>query len=362
MKKFLNYKIVFILLVLTMVILTNCSPTEPLKVAVMTKIDAGSLVGKSNLDIINHYVDKHDVTEIEFVFFDDGWDLEKIPEVYAEIRAQGIDIILTRHTSTGALELKKYTDKELDEVLVFITGSTTDQLTGFDDNNIRVIQDVAIEQTSIADQILGDEINNLLIIRDLDNHQYTEPALKYFTEHYDSNYEVLDISISSVNVVEIEKIMRKYDYDGVYTLIGGNAKIIGALAQMAWQVNHDVKIYFTPWSRATDVLSTAGPAIDQCIMASHFPSRNDSIIISEFLEAFNDQFGYIPEYNILTLYMAVDLLHKAVEEGNRTAKDVKNWIINEKVIDTPLGEVTLDEYGDTDFGLYFIEDIMKEYE
>ncbi len=362
MRKFLKRKLLLVLFLLTTIIMISCSSPEPLKVAVLTKLESGSLTGKTYLDIINYYVNEHDVTEIEFIPFNDGWDPDRIPEVYADIRAQGINIIITRHTSTCAVELKKLTEAELDEVLVIVTSSTTDQLTGIDDNNIRVIQDVAIEQTSIADRILKEEMGNLLIIRDLDNHKYAEPALKYFSERYGDKFELLDISASTVNMTDFENILKKYDFDIVYTLIGANEKVSGVLAQMAWQINPNVKIYFTPWSDMKSIINTAGPSVEQCVIASHFPSKTESPIIENFFNDYRNQLNYIPAYNTFHIYNAVDILNQAVNEGNRTPIEIKNWVMGKSVINTPLGEMKIDEFGDSNCGLYFIEDIIKEYE
>ena len=362
MRKYCKYMLLIVLIIFASFMLTNCSSPDPLKVALMTKLDPGSLVGKSEVDVITHFVDEYNVTEIVFVPFDDGWDPDRIPEVYEEIRAQGIDVIITSHTSTCAVELKKFTDAEMDDVLVFVTASTTDELTAQKDNNIRVIQDVKIEQTSIADRILADGFENLVIVRDTDNHKYTEPALKYFKESYGDTVVVIDISASDANMVAVEEELKRIEFDAIYTLIGTNEDISGAIAQVAWKLNPDVKVFFTPWSNIPNILSTAGPAIDQCIIASHLPSKTESKIANKFFNSFQEQFDYVPPSTTLHISKAIEIIYKAVNEGNSTQMEIRNWILDKRIFDTHLGEVYLDEYGDTSLGLYFFEDIIKEYE
>lgn len=354
-------KIAVLLLVIIFAI-SGCSSKEPIRVAVMTKLEAGSLVGMSEVDAVKYYLNSYDITSIEHVPFDDGWDPERIPEVYKAIRDQGIDIIITSHTSTCALELKKLTDQELDDVLVFVTGSTTDQLTGIADNNIRLIQDVSMEQTSIADRIMSEGFENLIIIRDMDNFRYSEPALEHFTSRYGSEYRLMDIKASSMDLQAIEAFMKEEAFDVVYSLIGGDQTASGAIGQLAWKVNPESRIYFTPWNNAPTILNTAGPAIEQCVMASHYPSKSNSDVTVVYFDGFKDMFNYQPTYNSLHVYRAVDILAQAVEAGNATPVEIRDWILKEGSFETQLGDMAFDEFGDTALDLYFIDDIIKEYE
>lgn len=353
----------FMILILIAIILlgsVSCVDDKNVKVAVMTVLESGSIVGTSEIDALRLYIKENKIKNIEIVPFNDGWDPKKIPEVYKEIRKQGIDIIFTSHTSTCAIELKKLTDLEKDDVLVFVTGSTTNDLSAIDDNNIRVIQDVEKEQTSIADYISSYNYKKLMIVRDLDNNKYTEPALNYFLDHYKGDYEYFDISIKNINTQDIEDKFKASSFDALYTLIGGNQTASGTIGQLAYLLNSDVTIYFTPWNNASTILETSGESISSSVMANHY-NIFDNTGVMEMISSFKNEYGYSPTYNSLHLYRAFDVFEQALSEGKRTPTDIKNYIIEKGEFDTPFGELKFNQFGDTDMDLYFIHDIRKAY-
>lgn len=354
-------KSVFLFLLLLIILSTSsCRKEEPLKVAVMTVLESGSIIGSSEIDALRLYLKENDVKNIEIIPFNDGWDPLRVPAVYQEIREAGIDIIITSHTSTCAVVLKELTDLEQDEVLVFITGSTTNLLTGIDDNNIRLVQDVSREQKSIADNINSYNFNNLLIVRDLYNINYTEPALRFFTEHYKGQFEIIDFSIQDIKIHEIEKEMEKKDFDAVYTLIGGNQSVSGTMAQLGYIKNPEAKIFFTPWNNATTVVETSGEAIKNVEMANHYSIFSDESV-KGYMEAFKAEFGYLPTYNSLHLYKTIDIIHQVNEMGIKNPSDIKAYIIETKVFETPFGRHVFDEYGDTEMDLHFIQNAKEAF-
>lgn len=356
MKRFLLLLVIAFSLLSTV----SCTSNKTIKVAVMTVLESGSIVGSSEIDALRLYIKEHNIKNVEIIPFNDGWDPEKIPEVYKEIRKQGINIIFTSHTSTCAIELKKLTDLEKDDVIVFVTGSTTDELSNIDDNNIRVIQDVEKEQMSIANYINSFNYRKLMIIRDLDNNRYTEPALKYFLKNYTGDYEYMDISIKNINTQEIEDKLRDTSFDSLYTLIGGNQTASGTIGQLAYIINPDVTIYFTPWNNASTILETSGESINSSVMANHYDVF-DNEGVKEMISNFKDEYGYPPTYNSVHLYRAFDIFMQTIKDGKRTPTEMKKYIINKGEFETPFGNINFNEFGDTDMDLYFIHDIRKAF-
>lgn len=347
-------KTIFSLLIVSMLFWTGgCAKDPPLKVAVMTVLESGSIIGSSEIDALRLYLKENEVKNIEIIPFNDGWDPERVPEVYKEIREADIDIIITSHTSTCAVVLKELTDLEKDDVLVFLTGSTTNLLTGIDDNNIRLIQDVEKEQRSIANKINEYRFKKLLIIRDVYNENYTEPALAFFKDHYKGNFDVINFSIKDMDIEKIEKEIEGADFDAVYTLVGGNQSISGTMAQLAYIKNPKSKIFFTPWNNAPTVIETSGEALSNVIISNHYAVLKDASV-KEYIETFKTEFGYAPTYNSLHLYKTIDIIHQIQNSGIKSPKGIRDHIIKTKVFQTPFGEHVFDEFGDTEMELYFI--------
>lgn len=353
--------IYFIIAVLVICLSTSCNTQKTVKVAVFTKLESGSIIGSSEIDAIRMYFEKHNIDNIEIFPFNDGWNPDLIEGVYKEARKKGINIFFTSHTSTCAMELKRLTDKEMDDVIVFITGSTTDLLSDIDDNNIRVTQDVIKEQKSMAEEIAKYNYKNLMILRESDNFRYTDPGLNYFSENYKSNFEVVDFSASKIDMKELYEKVSNIKYDAAYVLVGGNQALGGSIAQLAWKLNPDAKIYLTPWNNAPTFIETAGKAVDNCVIGSHYPSKKNYLPLDEYLKNFKARYGYAPTYNSLHVYKAVTVLEDALSAGNYTPKDIKSYIIDKKTFETELGKLKFSKTGDVDMPLYFIDNIKDAF-
>lgn len=345
----------------SLILFVACKSSEPIKIAVFTKLEAGSIIGASEIDTVKMYLENENITNIEVVPFNDNWDPEKIESVYKEARNQGIQFFFTSHTSTCAMELKRLTDQEQEDVLVMITGSTTHLLSNLDDNNIRVIQDVQSEQKSIATEINKYNFQNIVIARDRDNYRYTDPAIEFFLDHYSGETTLIDFSIKDFDISSFKKQLEELNYDAVYTLIGGNQTISGSIAQLAYTLNPNVKVFFTPWNNATTVIETAGEAINVCIMANHYPFQGDSEVVKHYMDNFKAKYKYAPTYNSLHLYRAISILTNAMNAGHIEPKAIKNYIIETRTFDTEFGKIEFSPTGDVDMPLYFITDIKGAF-
>lgn len=204
-------KLRFILFLLAILMLTGCSSTT--RIAIMTKLESGSLYGISEVDSAKFYLKNNGIENIEIIPYNDGWDPDRIESVYKEIREDGIDIIIASHPSSCALELLELVKNDKAPVIIFVTASTTDKLSGVNDNIFRVIQDVEQEQKSIAEHIAKEKYKDLLVIRNVENYGYTDPAIAYFDEYYDGNINVIDVSTSNIDLAEIKEAMEEYGSD-----------------------------------------------------------------------------------------------------------------------------------------------------
>lgn len=345
----------------TLIIFTACQSKEPIKVGIFTRLEAGSIIGASEIDTVKMYLENAHIDDIKIYPFNDNWDPERIESVYKDARSQGVNIFFTSHTSTCAMELKRLTDMEKEDVLVMITGSTTDLLSNLDDNNIRVIQDVHSEQKSIGIELERYQLENLVIARDTDNYRYTNPALKYFLENYSGQTTLVDFSVNDFDISAMKTQLSTLDFDAVYTLIGGNQTISGSIAQLAYNINPQVTVFFTPWNNATTVIETAGDAIDVCIMANHYPFQGDSEVVKHYMDSFKEKYQYAPTYNSLHLYRAISILATAIKQGHTQPKDIKQYIIETQRFETEFGPMEFSPTGDVDMPLYFITDIKGAF-
>jgi branched-chain amino acid transport system substrate-binding protein len=338
----------------------GCAKEQKVVVAVMTKLEAGSIVGSSEVNAAKMFLEDHGVGNIEIIPFDDAWNPEKTKEAYREVRKRGIRFLITSHVSTCALAIAEEINK--DGILTFVTGATTDLLSRKDDYILRNIQDVDEEQKSIAEYINRMPQKRLLIVRDTDNYGYTSPALQYLQNRLSKDRVVIvDVSMAKLDLTALEKRLKREDYDLLYLLIGGYQSTAGSIAQLAKKLSPNTKIIYTPWMKTPTLLETAGNSIKDSIIPSHYPPSAESPSIRDYMERYKKRFNYAPTFISLNVYTALQVLTEAIQAGNRTPDKVKAYIIGKGAFKTDFGTITFDPYGDTRMNLYFITDIPGEF-
>ncbi len=352
--------IFLVLFIFVVLVLFSCEKEKPVKIAIMTKIESGSIVGSSEVNAARFFIEEKNIKNIEIIPFDDGWDSEKSKIAYENVKKQGIKILITSHVSTSALAIADSINK--DKILTFVTGATTNILSKKDDYIIRNILDVELEQKQIAEFINNTPEKKLLIVRDSDNFAYTEPALKYFTDFYKKElFRKIDISISKLDIAMLEEEMKKDSFDVVYILIGGYKSVSGSIGQLAKKLNQNVKIIYTPWMKTPALLETAGDSIENSIIPAHYPPKAENPKILNYIDRFKKKYSHAPTFISLNVYSALEIIYEAIQAGNKTPEEIKSYIISKKKFTTEFGSITFDEYGDTEMPLFFIKNIKEEF-
>jgi branched-chain amino acid transport system substrate-binding protein len=341
-------------------LLGGCSREQKIEIAVMTKLESGSIVGSSEVNAAKMCLEDHGTGQMEIVPIDDAWNPEKAKEAYREVQKRSIRFLITSHVSTCALAIAEEINR--DGVLTFVTGATTDLLSKKDDYLLRNIPDVEEEQKGIADYIRGLPQKKLLILRDTDNHGYTFPALQHFRNRLARDrVAVVDISMARLDLDALEARLKREEFDLVYLLIGGYQSTAGSLAQLAKKLRPKAKIVYTPWMKTPTLLETAGSSIRDSVIPSHYPPRTESPAIRNYIERYKKRFNYAPTFISLNVYTALQILLEAIRAGNHTPDKVKAYVLKKGAFTTDFATVTFDPYGDTRANLHFITDIAHEF-
>lgn len=337
-----------------------CTAEEKVKVALMTKLEAGSLVGSSEVNAAKMFLEEHDIRNIEIVPFDDGWNPTKTKRAYAEVKSKGFRFLVTSHVSTCAVEIAEEINR--DQILTFVTGATTDQLSGRDDYILRNIPDVRQEQRAIARYVEAMPQKRLLVVRDTDNSAYTTPALQYFVAEFKRGpVGIVEVSLAELDLSLLEGRLRREDYDAVYLIIGGYKAVAGTIAQLAKKIRPAARIVYTPWMRTPSLVETAGASLQDSILPSHYPSVSESPQVRDYLRRYKHRFRYSPTLISINVYAAIQILAEAIGAGHRTPEAAKRYILQKGVLMTDFGPVHFDRYGDVQANLHFLTDMAGEF-
>jgi len=353
----------WLLIILIMVVAGgHCGKKDsaPVSIAIMTKLEAGSIVGSSEINAARMLLEDKKITNIEIIPIDDGWDPQKVLPAYREVKQRDIRFLITSHVSTCAMLIRDSINH--DRILTFSSGAATDALSGSDDYIFRNMASIEIEQKSIADYLNALSQSRILIIRDLDNFRYSEPALHYFMAAIRKPVRLIEVSISDFEVSELEKKMRQEDFGILYLLVGGYKTICGSIVQLSTLINPDVVVMMTPWMKTPTFVESVGPAIHNVVMPSHYPPRKQNPAIDHYLQEYKRRYAYMPTFISLNVYTALQIMIEAIQHGHSTPETMKQYILQKKDFDTDFMRITIDQYGDCRQPLYFITDLEHEFE
>lgn len=330
-------------------------------IAVMTKLEAGSIVGSSEINAAKSFLEERRISDVNIVPFNDDWNPDTAKKVYDQLRARGIRILITSHVSSCAVAIADQVNR--DKVLTMVSGATTDALSGKVDYILRNIPDVRIEQKAVSERMNTLGAQRLVIIRDISNAAYTEPALRHFREASTiPAIRELAVEAEALDMPKIEEWLRQESFDSAYLLIGGyKSSAVGALAQLIVKVTPSAKIMLTPWVKSPVLVEAAGPALMNCILPSHYPPHGQSSAVDTYIVNFKNRYGYPPTFISLNVYTALAILCDAIEAGNHSPHDIREYILQKGTFETPLGQVRLDRFGDAQADFCFITDIVNEF-
>ncbi|MCK9289778.1 MAG: ABC transporter substrate-binding protein [Candidatus Cloacimonadales bacterium] len=349
----------YLFIIILSIVLCTCAKQEKIKIAIMTKLSSASIVGSSEINAGKLFIEKNNIKDLEIYAYDDQWEPNESIIQFNKMRSDGIDILITSHISGCVIALEEMINNE--KVFCFVTGATTDEISGKDDFIFRNVQDVISEQKSMA-EFTNKHYNDLLVIRDTDNFAYTEPALKYFLKYQKLNsVHLIDISIANLNLDSLRQEIEVFDFDSLYLLIGGYQVNAGNIAQLVDNIKPKIPILYTAWMKSPTLLETAGQTIKQSIIASHYPPYGENKNIINYLNDYQNKFGELPTYISFNVYSALEIIYEAIRNGNKSPQEIKDFLLEKRVFSTQFGEIIFNNYGDIEASLYFINDILKEF-
>lgn len=356
----MNKKIIIIIIAAGISFFPGCSCGKKVKIALMTKLESGSVVGVSEVNAAKMFIEEKGISNMEIVPFDDAWDPEKTVKAYEDIKRSGIKIIITSHTSSCAVAISEAVNR--DRILMLVTGATTDALSGKDDYILRNVHDVKQEQKLIADYMNSRKFSSLLVVRDMENSAYTVPALRYFSGSFNGGkIKTIDINISQFNTEQLEAGIRSFDFEALYILVGGHKAAAGSIAQLMRKIRPSVPVLYTPWMKTPAIIETAGASIYGSIFPSIYPERALNNGVDSYFRRYRERYNEPPTFISLNVYSAIQILQSAIDAGHDDPDSIKAFIMKAGTLQTDFGPVVFNRYGDTESRLYFITDIRQEF-
>ena len=358
-------KLLALIVFLAMLIVTyawyESSRTKPLLVVVDAPLANKRLFDPSDMDATRLYFEEtpDSAWRYEALYYD--FVPEESAPLFKEALARGAEFFIT--TKPSSLLTQSAYLFEQPGALIINTSATNVQMSGKDDYMLRIVTDARAEQQAIADYIHGLPGSRLLVLQDTANAAYTEPAYEFFRQRFDQ--------LGGWQMTHEQFLFERFDpnlvaalldtpFDALYLLVGEFQASTGNLAQLFHHHNPDAPIVLTPWARSDAIFENAGPALDQLVMISHHRAQADDPAIADYLKRFRERFGYQPQGMALLQRQALEMLEQAHAQGHRTPSAVRQYLLSLPYIETSLGTIELDQFGDRIPQLYVITNLKSE--
>ncbi len=294
---------------------------------------------------------------VELIIKDDKGDPEEALRVDRELIAEGVVAILGHYLSTLAVKTVPLMN-EKNVLMVNATGST-DELSGIDDNFIRLMVPVdkqALSMACVSRDRLG--LGKMAVVYDISNRKYTEP----FYGHFKKEFEKQGREISATIVFDSRETYSTPDIARGIMLSGAEGLLIitnafhGALICQHLRKNGSpIKMLASGWCFPDpDFIRIGGAAVEGVVSVSVFDKESSSERFVSFKREYENRFGEEFGMGAQLGCEAARVLIRALSKTD-DPKKMKEAILKQKVFQGLDGRIVFDQYGDPDRELYVSE-------
>lgn len=318
----------------------------PVGIGIDMPLTAGGAIDPSDKNSADLYLEDHPDSRIAIRHYYNSADPARAPGELRQAMREGIAFFINTQASNNAVaSLDLFRSPQ---ALTINVSATSTRLSNRDDQFLRIIPDLNLEQKAIAEQVNMLPGRRLLILQDTSNLAYTTPALSSFRTRLDSRWQltIRQLSLTTYRPQEIEALLQQ-PFDVLYILGGSFLASIGNMAQQFHRHHPQATIVLTPWARSAMVAANAGPAASRILQISPYPDSRSDPVLRHYMQRFEQRFGYEPHAGSIGTRQALELLEQAFRSGARTPLEVKRYLLTQPSHRTSLGTIRFNRSGDS---------------
>jgi branched-chain amino acid transport system substrate-binding protein len=349
-----NRKIIIIILVLIiMPILLNGCAKEPIKIgfigSLTSKQSQLSIDGRNAITIGIERINSEggiDGRPLELIVKDDKGSYETSLEKYEAFKSEGVQFVIGPMTSNLSDAILDFNDSEL----LFVSPSmSTNLLTGFDDNFIRVCPLVGTQSETFLEYVAPKKYKHLTILYDLSNIEYTEHLSELIRNNGESMIDTIDLIPFDSTEDNIEESFSSINMDKTEgILMISQATDTAFISQKISQLDAEPDLYSVSWSMTQDLMYFGGETIEGMKLIGVYKSPEPTPKQLVFGNSFYERFSYEPSFVSSLAYDAFNVLIEGIKAtDDLTAQNVKETIYSIEEFDGLEDPIIIDEYGDS---------------
>jgi len=259
---------------------------------------------------------------------------------------------------TSSMMLAAWEETKDSGVIYLSPTASTSQLSGLDDNFLRVTPTTTIFAEDLAEYAADDlGLKKIAIFYDTDNAAFTDIYREGFTNKINSSGGeiVWTYDFSSASAPDFKPALadlKSVQPDGI--LIIASASDTALIAQQIRLCNCESQLLTSNWALTKDLIENGGTAVDGIVAVATYNENNQSREYLDFATHFHERFGREPSFSAGSGYEAMLILADALKKSNGEKEGLKQALLETRDFVGVFGNISLDEYGDVKRTLYLV--------
>jgi branched-chain amino acid transport system substrate-binding protein len=284
---------------------------------------------------------------IELIIKDDRQNVDTAIKIDKEFIDAGVIAIIGHMTSSMSVKAVEVINNS-DIIMISPTTSTND-LTGIDDNFLRVYPYSAQTSRLLAEHTYNKmNLKKTIVVYDITNRAHTESAYIQFKQRYESlggtiADNITFLSGGDVSFSSIAKDIIAQKPDCLYLL--ANAMNSAMLCQQLQKLKHKLPIIASDWSATDEVIKLGGNSVDGLFFLHTVNKYSEEPAYKKFQNDFTVRFGRNPDFVSVHAFDSARILFQALEK-NSNPELLKQTILDIGTFQGLQTEIKFDKFGD----------------
>ncbi len=294
---------------------------------------------------------------IELIVKDDKATAETAIKVDQELIDAGVVAIVGHLLSSMSVATVPLMNKS--NTLMVASASSTSQLTGLDDNFIRLLSPVDKEADLLAEVAYTQlTLRKIVIAYDLSNSDLSESFQKFFSHGFGKRGGIIAKAISfntntKFSATDLASEINRFEPDGVFIVT--NAIYAALLCQHLRKINQVATIIDSSWGFTDPAfIQNGGRAVEGVYSIAAFNAECQNPEFIKIQDELQKRFSVKPSLAMQLAYESVQVLLESLRNSKKP-HDLKQTILSKKTFTGIDGEpIVFDQWGDPDRVYYLL--------
>lgn len=294
--------------------------------------------------------------EVELLIRDDGNALETAIEADRSLAEEHV-VAIVGHLVSALTETVDFANDQ--GILLISPTISTEELTGQDDNFLRLIPSNYNQSHQLAMEAMKDGYDTMSILYEWSNRRFSKVLSdelgRVFTEQGGTvqSTESFD-STADVDYLAIARGYAEADVNALALIASGYD--IANFAQAFSILGHEIQLYAPSWGLTSDLILLGGTSVEGVQGVSYQDLDLQNANYSRFCEIYQSQYGQSPIFASVFAYEAVMLIAESAEGLKEIGPEtLKDRILEVRTFEGMMSPIQFDAYGDVIRPVYTYE-------